>query len=246
MRSKTKKADTVRQYYVELEKLIDEYKNIIIENQNKKINILEADLRKDIYPKGGHCYIFEEIDELNEIYYRIGQSKNMNKRMATHNSSSTHKKMVIFKVKTNNIIHYEACLRSTMYDYRYKNNKDFYKLPFDKLKDAVANCKIITRKFKNDKKTYNINQTGGKLNIRKLDEKITKLFSKLSEDVMWNFYRNPNDAYYFGKKITNAKLNEKILPRTYFTKILLVPVHRSSEHIHNINLGYDRCNKNST
>ena len=239
MRSKTKKADKVRQYYVDLEKLIDEYKNIIIENQNKKINILEADLRKDIYPKGGHCYIFEETDELSEIYYRIGQSKDMTKRMATHNSSNAHKKIVIFKIKTNNIIHYESCLRSTMYDYRYKNNKDFYKLPFNKLKDAVTNCKMITTKFKNDKKIDNINQTGGKINIRKLDEKITKVFSKLSEDVMWNFYRNPHDAYYFGKKITNAKLNEKILPRTYFSKILLVPVHRSSEHIHNINLGYE-------
>ena len=37
MRSKTKKADKVREYYIEIEKLIDKYKDIIIEENNKKI-----------------------------------------------------------------------------------------------------------------------------------------------------------------------------------------------------------------
>ena len=41
--------------------------------------------------------------------------------MASHNSSSVHKKVVAFKIKTNNILHYEACLRGSMYNFRYKN-----------------------------------------------------------------------------------------------------------------------------
>lgn len=40
MRSKTKKAEKVREYYIKIEKLIDEYKDIIIEENNKKIRIL--------------------------------------------------------------------------------------------------------------------------------------------------------------------------------------------------------------
>lgn len=48
-----KKADQVREYYLELEKLIDQYKDIIIEKQNRKIKILKNDLRKDDYPKDG-------------------------------------------------------------------------------------------------------------------------------------------------------------------------------------------------
>lgn len=39
IRSKTKKANNVRQYYIDLEKLIDKYKDIIINNQTKKIEI---------------------------------------------------------------------------------------------------------------------------------------------------------------------------------------------------------------
>ena len=236
MRSRTAKADKVRQYYIDLEKLIDGYKDTIINNQNKKISILENDMKNEKYPKGGHCYVFEEKDELDEIYYRIGQSCNMNKRMANHNSSNSHKKIVIYKIKTDNILHYEACLRGIMFDFRYKNNKDYYKIPLEKLNDAVKNCKTITTKFKNTNKD---NQNGGSINIRIIDERITKMFSKMSEDVRWNFYRKPSDAYYNGKKITEKKLNDIILPSTYFRKKIIVPVHRFGEYIEIIYL--DEC-----
>ncbi len=49
MRSNTKKANIVRQYYIDLEQLIDQYKDLIITNKTKKIEILENDLRKDSY-----------------------------------------------------------------------------------------------------------------------------------------------------------------------------------------------------
>lgn len=100
MRSKTKKADKVRQYYLSLEKMIDEYKDIIIDNLNTKIKVLENDLKKDDLPKGGHVYIFEEIDQLNDKYIRIGSSDDVKKRMNNHNSSSVHKKRVLYKIKT--------------------------------------------------------------------------------------------------------------------------------------------------
>lgn len=237
MRSRTEKAEKVRKYYIDIEKLIDSYKDTIINNQNKKISILENDMKKEKYPKGGYCYIFEEIDNIGEKYYRIGQSQDMNKRMANHNSSNIHKKIVIFKIKTSNILHYENCLRGSMYDFRYKNNKDYYKLPFDKLKYAVQNCKNITIKLKNDQ--ISDDQTGGtNINIKNSDESITKLFSKAGEDVRWNFYRKPCDAYYNGKKITEKKLNEVVLPKSYLTKNLIVYVHRFGEYMEIIDLGY--------
>ena len=71
MRSKTKKADKIREYYLELEKLIDKYKDVIIEEKNKKIKLLENDLKKDNYPTGDYSYIIQEKDELGEIYFRV-------------------------------------------------------------------------------------------------------------------------------------------------------------------------------
>ena len=127
-----------------MEELIDEYKSIIINNYKKKINILENDLKKEDYPEEGRVYIFKEIDNIGEEYYRIGQSENLKNRIKVHDSSSTHSKIVIFKIKTKDIQHYEKCLLSTLYRYRYKN--DFFKLPIDKLKKAIKNCWNKNRK----------------------------------------------------------------------------------------------------
>jgi phage anti-repressor protein len=237
MRSKTKKADKVREYYIEIEKLIDKYKDIIISENNKKIQILENDLKKEIQPFGDICYIFEEIDELNIKYYRLGQTENLAKRMASHNSSSVHKKVVAFKIKTNNILHYEACLRGSMYNFRYKNNKDYYKIPLDKIKYAIENCGKVVKKLKNDmeggtKNKFNINN-------KRINNEIKIMFSKMAERVMWNVYEKPTLAYYNGNKITNKKLNEIILGETKTNKILIVPCQRDSAYYENIDLGFD-------
>lgn len=109
MLSRTEKAELVRDYYIQLEELVNDYKDIIIEAKQKEINILKNDLKKNKYPIGGHVYIFEESDELGKVYYRIGLSKDLNKRFAVHNSSSFHNKKLIFTIKTSNIYHMEKC-----------------------------------------------------------------------------------------------------------------------------------------
>jgi len=234
MRSNTKKSKQVQKYYIELEKLLDKYKNVIIDQQNKKIKILENDLKKQDLPEEGRCYIFEEIDELGEIYYRIGQSENLKTRMATHNSSSPHKKIIVFKIKTSDIIHYEKCLRMTLFRYTYKN--DFFKAPKEIIKKAVTNCTNIVKTFKND------DLLGGKKNnlvkpdidIYKINNDIKIAFSKWCDCVMWNLYDKIDDAYFNGKKISAKKLNEIIIPYTYIGKILIVPCQRDHEYYENI------------
>ena len=247
MRSKTEKADQVRKYYIELEKLIDKFKDIIIEQKDKKIKILENDLKKDIYPVGNYSYIFQEKDELGETFFRIGQSGNLKSRMANHNSSSIHKKIISFQIKTDNKLQFESCLRNSMFNFRYKNNKDYYKIPKDKIKDAIKICKNIVKNFKND----NI-ITGGSYNIdidnddddyyndyidtKKMDFDIKKLFTKVCKCTMWYLYEHPSEAYYNGRKVSSNKLNKIILPESISDKILIVPVHRFEEYFEYINL----------
>jgi len=198
MRSNTKKANIVRQYYIDLEKLVDQYKDLIINNQNKKIEILENDLKKDILPADGYCYIYLEKDELGIEYYRLGQTGNLQKRFHNHNSSSIHKKIVAYKIKTENIIHFEACLRGVMFDFRYKNDKDYFRLPKDKIEESITICKKVVKKFKNNKE-YILDKKGGSnknngdnliINYNNVDKILIKIFSFLSHSVMWNMYDN--------------------------------------------------------
>jgi phage anti-repressor protein len=242
MRSKTKKANKIREYYLELEKLIDKYKDIIIEEKDNKIKILENDLKKEIYPSGNYSYIFQEKDELGETFFRIGQSGNLKSRMANHNSSSIHKKIISFKIKTDNKLQFESCLRNSMFNFRYKNNKDYYKIPNDKVKEVIKICKNIVKNFKNNNNNnimsggYDNTYNNDYIYTKKMDLDIKKLFSKICQCTMWNMYENPSNAYYNGRKISSNKLNEIILPKSISNRILIVPVHRFEDYVEYINL----------
>jgi hypothetical protein len=77
MKSRTAEAQKVRYYYVTLEKLVEIYKDEIISNQNKKIKILERNLKKIKYPVKGALYIVK-LTEDDEDGFRLGQAQNMN------------------------------------------------------------------------------------------------------------------------------------------------------------------------
>ena len=232
MRSKTKKADKVRQYYLDLEKLIDEYKDIIINNLNTKIKVLENDLKKDDLSQGGHVYIFEEIDQLNDKYIRIGSSNDVKKRMNNHNSSSLHKKKVLYKIKTQNIKQFEKCLQTHFYNFKFKKNKDYYKISNDMIEKAIENCNGIIENFQND----NSNKTGGgKLKMidmtpNQLNTKVKETLSFYSDNIMWNLYEKPEDAFYHGKKITKKKLNSIALDVSISNKLIILECQRESEY----------------
>jgi hypothetical protein len=86
-------------------------------------------------------YVIEEYDtDNNELYYRIGKTDNMNKRISVHNTHSIHNKKVVHYVELSCPLQLETCLRSMLYNYRYKNNKDYYKCSFNKIKKAFDKC----------------------------------------------------------------------------------------------------------
>jgi phage anti-repressor protein len=170
MASRTKNSKLVRSYYIELEKLVDKYKDVIIKTmkkeiktKNRQIEVLLNDLKNDDLPDGDHVYIFKEKDEFGITYYRIGQTKNLKKRFSTHNSSSVHKKELLFKIKTNDKEYLESCLLTLLDKYRYKNEKDFFKTTISKIEKAIKMCNEAIIEFdcfecdndNNDKETFN-------------------------------------------------------------------------------------------
>ena len=76
MLSKTQKAEEVRTYFIEIEKLVNKYKNYIIEALNKKIDILENNQKPISDTKSGIIYILKT--DKNIDLYKIGKRKNTN------------------------------------------------------------------------------------------------------------------------------------------------------------------------
>ena len=80
-----------------------------------------------------------------------------------------------------------------MFDFRYKNDKDYYKLPKEKIKKAINKCKNIVKEFKKPNNVDNVGKIdningGGNINVKKINNHIAKIFSYSCDCVMWNMY----------------------------------------------------------
>lgn len=169
---------------------VSEEQNKIIKNLNIKIKRLsnmknrvgeenaklKKDLRKEIFPKGGLVYAIDFSTDTEEIY-RIGMSTNMKNRKEVINSHTLNKKNVVFYLETGCPRQLESCVRSLLYDFRYKDNKDFYICPLNRIKLAFRSCVQDIKKIKNNvcsgSKT---NQKGGSgftiINTRLISQEI--------------------------------------------------------------------------
>ena len=108
-----------------------------LEKENK---ILHNDMKVEKFPKGGIVYVVEEYDENNELYYKLGKTDDMNKRIKIYNTHSLHNKNVPHYVETVCPLPLETCIRSMLYKYRYKNRKDYFKCSLNKVKKAFTEC----------------------------------------------------------------------------------------------------------
>lgn len=84
---------------------------------------------------------------------------NMKLRKKIYDTHSLHKKRVVIMEKNICPTRLEICVRSLLYDKRYKNRKDFYLCSFSEVKRAVDVCKKSIRSMRTVRK-----QTGGSKN----------------------------------------------------------------------------------
>jgi prophage antirepressor-like protein len=111
-----------------------------INELEKKNSLLKNDLKLEKFPEGAMVYVIEDTDIDGEIYYRIGKTDNMNKRISVHNTHYIHNKKVVHHVELSCPLQLETCIRSMLYKYRYKNKKDYYKCKFNKIIKAFEEC----------------------------------------------------------------------------------------------------------
>ena len=107
-----------------------------LEKENK---ILHNDLKIEKFPDGAMVYIVEEYVD-GEMYYKLGETDDMNKRITIYNTHSLHNKKVAHYVEVLCPLQLESCIRSMLYKYRYKNRKDYFKCSFLKAKKAFTEC----------------------------------------------------------------------------------------------------------
>jgi prophage antirepressor-like protein len=153
-----------KKYEFQIDKLFEKIN--YLEKENNKIN---NELKKEKFPDGGIVYAIDYSDEYDEIY-RIGMTGNMTLRKQIYDTHSMYKHKIILYEQTTCPIKLETCIRAMLYDYRYKNRKDFY----------ICDLKYIKKAFKTCLDSIGcMNQKGGNFivdtNIQSLNNKVNRL-----------------------------------------------------------------------
>lgn len=138
MRSRAAKADQVRNYYLQLEKLIDKYKNHIIASMDQKINALKNNQKPKVNINKGVIYIIKASE--NESLYKIGRTMNLKNRLNTYNSSKGDGIIPILVYETDDILAVENCVKALLKKYQYRKYKEIYEADADFIKESIRLC----------------------------------------------------------------------------------------------------------
>lgn len=159
MQSKTKKAIQVREYYYELEQVIDQYKEYIIKGLEDKIKKLENNQKPKINTSKGLIYILETADGLG--HYKVGKTINLKQRLKQYNGDKKDDIIPLYVYETDNIDEVERCVKSYAKQYQYSKYKEVYKADINMLKDLINDCREFNEKTNLKVKWKSNKQTGG-------------------------------------------------------------------------------------
>lgn len=192
-------------------------------NQYKrKILLLENNNKKPVNPKGGYIYLIQPPTEKDEKKYKIGKTKNIDKRLNVYNTAYPDKVLLIHKIKVDDPDKTEKCVKVFLDDYQYKKRKEFYKISKSIIINVMNNCSeslksktfekrkiqrmIKTKEQNNDIGIFGIfsftkeeenEQKGGSINLEQLYvQKVNELKNHKSVYSLFNRMSKFNDFYY--------------------------------------------------
>jgi hypothetical protein len=158
MQSKTKKAVQVREYYYELEQVLDQYKEYIIKGLQEKIKLLENNQKPKINSLKGVIYILETPYGIG--HYKVGKTKNLRQRLTQYNGDKNDDIIPLYVYETDDIGRVETCIKSYAKQYQYRKYKEVYKTDINMLKDLINDCGEFNEKT-NLKMKWKGKQNGG-------------------------------------------------------------------------------------
>ena len=146
MLSRSKNADLVRSYFIEIESLFLKYRTQLIEGMKADVEKLENNQKSKQYAeKTGYIYIIKASQEKSSIY-KIGRSKDLKSRLSSYNSGNADDVEVMYVYKTDHLHEVEACLKGWLKEYQYRKYKEVYQTNISMIKNIINGCAEIGKK----------------------------------------------------------------------------------------------------
>lgn len=109
-----------------------------IKHNNDEIHKLLINQKNIDYPDGNHIYIIKQKNN-NKIFYKIGYTKNLNKRIKTYNTGNANKIYFNYIIKVDDK-EIDKCIKQMLKNTEYVKNKEFYKLTLNSVLRFIKKC----------------------------------------------------------------------------------------------------------
>jgi len=158
--TKSKKGIEVRKYFIEIEKMLYKYKDLIIKKLEKELAFAQNNQKPKINNKKKKIYVFKALNT-DLTLYKIGRAKDLAKRLKSHNSPLANDLEIIYEYETENLNEVEDCIKSQMKYAQYRKYKEVFQIDIKIIQKFIKQCdKNIELVKDHTKKTK---QIGGNL-----------------------------------------------------------------------------------
>ena len=125
--------------------ILDENNKQKLDIMNKKLEKIEKDnvdllnnQRNIIYPDGKALYVIILMKN-NKKYFKIGYTKNLNKRLKTYNTSFPYKIFFDYYILVDDE-KIDKCIKKIMKNEEFIKNKEYYKTSLNKILNFIKDC----------------------------------------------------------------------------------------------------------
>ncbi len=149
MMSRSKNAEMVRSYFIEIEGLFIKYREQTLEGMRHDIESLERNQRpkKLGEAKPGYLYIIRASDTKDGLY-KIGRTKSdIIHRMKQYNTGRADDVEVLYTYRTDDFAGAEGCVKSFLKKYQYRKYKEVYQTDLQMIKELLKSCSEIGAKL---------------------------------------------------------------------------------------------------
>lgn len=147
MRSQSTMAETVRSYFIEIEEFQMKYNDQIVDGLMRDIQDLALqETARDNNDGPGVIYIIRASKEHSSLY-KIGQTKDLYKRLSTYNTGRADDVEVLSIYKTPYRKEVEKCVKRLMKEKEYKSRREIYHVDWSIIQKVIMGCSQFSMKL---------------------------------------------------------------------------------------------------
>lgn len=141
MRSRGKRAEDVRTYFIQLEALVVKYKDQMMQGMREEIDRLEKTRRPSALGSAaspGYIYVIRASASKDSVF-KVGRTVDLRRRLRDHGSSRDDME-VVYTYRTENVNEVEGCLKSWLKPKQYRKYKEVYQVDIGIIKQLIDGC----------------------------------------------------------------------------------------------------------